>query len=148
MGCVLCWFYPQQVGKSHSFYHLCYVRSLPLAFVQTCSPSLPHVQAAGAICPPAPGTGRAQRSHTAQSHTSSPRAHRSQPDRWTLLGLGLRRPAWNLMERTVNKSWFQLFSPCCVFNRQFMTAIEPPFSLLSCLREPRSGSLSPHPLAC
>lgn len=31
--------------------------------------------------PPAPG--RAQRSHTAQSHTSSPRAHRSQPDRWT-----------------------------------------------------------------
>uniref|UniRef100_A0A671Y370 SRC kinase signaling inhibitor 1 n=1 Tax=Sparus aurata TaxID=8175 RepID=A0A671Y370_SPAAU len=62
------------------------------AELETCSPSLPHVQAAGAICRPAPGAGRAQRSHTAQSHTSSPRAHRSQPDRWTLMA------AWTVFE--------------------------------------------------
>uniref|UniRef100_A0A669C1V8 SRC kinase signaling inhibitor 1 n=1 Tax=Oreochromis niloticus TaxID=8128 RepID=A0A669C1V8_ORENI len=42
----------------------------------------------------APGTVRAQRSHTAHSHTSSPRAHRSQPDRWILIA------AWTVFEMT------------------------------------------------
>lgn len=39
---------------------------------------------------PAPSAGeggRSQRSHAAHSHTSSPWAHRSQPDRWTLMML-------------------------------------------------------------
>lgn len=77
--------------KNEALFIIYVTLNLPPAFArtrthkQTCSPSLPHVQAAGAICPPAPGTGKAQRSHTAQSHTSSPRAHRSQPDRWTLM---------------------------------------------------------------
>lgn len=76
------------LGKLPCFWLSGYVHNLQLTvcvFALIRAPSLPHVQAAGAICPPAPGARRAHRSHTAQSHTSSPRAHRSQPDRWTLV---------------------------------------------------------------
>lgn len=57
-----------------------------LTIITTCSSSRCHMS------PLPPGTGSAQRSHTAQSHTSSPRAHRSQTDRWTLMA------AWTVFE--------------------------------------------------
>lgn len=118
--------------------------------VQKCSPSsLPHVQTAGAICSPACGCGKAQRSHTAQSHTSSPRAHRSQPDRWTLMA------AWTVFEMACLKFdgtksqqhliliiwWLLCFCPV-------MMLCESPYSLPSCLREPLLGSPCPLPTPC
>ncbi len=102
-GHVLCWFYSlsavvQGHGQLHSFYHhvmstVCHwlMRAHALASRHAHHNNHMFKQQVPYV-PPAPGTERAQRSHTAQSHTSSLRAHRSQPDRWTLMA------AWTASE--------------------------------------------------
>lgn len=139
-------------GKTAPFllFTVCYIHNLLLAFARThthkSSPSLPHVQAAGTICPPALGTGRAQRSHTAQSHTSSPRAHRSQPDRWTLMA------AWTVFEMACLKfdgtQWKQkqiLIIQWLFLSKDLWPFLNLPFPLPAIWESPTEARSAPSP---
>lgn len=105
-------------------------RSTPFT---TCSSSRCHM----ASVPP--GGRGARRSCTAPSHTSSPRAHRSPADRWTLMA------AWTGFQmgclkldgaRSQQTADFGCSLAAVFVFRGFIAAFKPPSSLHSCLREP------------
>jgi len=112
-----------------------HTRSVLLIIITTCSSSRSHMS----------GTGKAQRSHIAQWHTSSPRAHRSQPGRWTLIAASVVfEMACLKFDGTKSQKKLVLLSLWLFVYIYFKTS----FSLPSCLREPHTGSLGTIPFPC